>query len=451
MGRGRRVNRFLGAFRDHSTSKTKVLLETVGAREMLRVRRKFRIPAAITDGLFGLLLGNWVLYAGRYFAAAAHSLPGGFAGIGYDYNDVWGGLLRPNDVSSADPNGSGQFEDGFYSPLCPVTLSLADQMLFTVASVQGGHAKSNEIHLNSRSGVAIIAPSAKKENTGPLNDASRNPPTNPESSPKVNRSHPPRGMRRLAGAVLEAICESPLFGRRLSVRSKTQTADDILRLTQGLVSKEDKIDFLDVDCSEGDLFTELAGVTQWRLFGLQVDPVAVEDADSKGYQIFRGTLRQAPGIPELSRGVDLVYLGKRLQRFDEPRTSLRTLAVLLNPGGLLVLRTPSLDSEQRELFGPAWAHWQPGEHRFIYSRKSLKKLLEQAGFSLIKLQTVSDLESTALSLKHLNDRSWSNSQRANHPEMVGTMQAERIVRASHALWDKLGKGDVILAVFRRVS
>ncbi len=102
-GNGRRLNRFLGAFRDHSTSKTKQLLQTVGAREMLRVRRKFRISAAITDGLFGLLLGNWVQYAGRYFAAAAHSLPGGFAGLGYDYNEVWGGLLRPDDVSSTDP------------------------------------------------------------------------------------------------------------------------------------------------------------------------------------------------------------------------------------------------------------------------------------------------------------------------------------------------------------
>ena len=166
-GRGRRLNRFLGAFRDHSTSKTKQLLETVGAREMLRVRRKFGIRAAITDGFFGLLLGNWVQYAGRYFAAAAHSLPGGFAGIGYDYNDVWGGLLRPNDVSSADPDGSGQFEEGFYSPICPVTLSLADRAMFTVTSVQGGHVKSNVIYLSSKSGVAIIAPSAEKEDTGP--------------------------------------------------------------------------------------------------------------------------------------------------------------------------------------------------------------------------------------------------------------------------------------------
>jgi hypothetical protein len=108
---------------------------------MLRVRRKFRIRAAITDGLFGLVLGNWVEYAGRYFAAAAHSLPGGFSGLGYDYNDVWGGLLRPDDVSSADPDGLGEFEEGFYSPLCPVTLGLADRLLFTVTSVEAGHVK----------------------------------------------------------------------------------------------------------------------------------------------------------------------------------------------------------------------------------------------------------------------------------------------------------------------
>ena len=450
-GRGRRVNRFLGAFREHSTSKTKQLLETVGAREMLRVRRKFRIRAAITDGLFGLLLGNWVQYAGRYFAAAAHSLPGGFAGIGYDYNDVWGGILRPKDVSSADPDGLGQFEDEFYSPLCPVTLSLADRVLFSVTSVQGGYVKSKEIYLNSKSGVAIIAPSAEKEDTGPLNDSSRNPPTNSRSSTNANRPHPPHVVRGFATKVLEAACRLPLFARAINVSWENGTADRILRLTQGLVSKDDEIAFLDVCCSGGELLAALAAQTRWRLFGLEADSVAAAEALSKGYQIFEGTLGQAPGIPELLRGFDLVYLGNGLQRFDEPRVSLRTLAVLLNRGGFLVLSTPSLDSEQRELFGPAWAHWQPEEHRFIYSKKSLIKLLEQAGFSLTKLRTVSHLKSTELSLKRLDNHSASDVKCANHPKMPGTMHAERITRVSHLFWDKLGKGDEILAVFQRVS
>lgn len=449
-GRGRRLNRFLAAFRDHSGSKTKQLLETVGTQEMLRVRRKFRISVAITDGLFGLVLGNAVLYAGRYFAATDYTLPGGFAGVGYDYNDVWGGLLRPDDLASADPDGSGQFDDEFFSPLCPVTLSLADRVLFTVTSVQGGHVKSNKIYLNSKSGVAIIAPRAEQENTGQLIDVSRNPPTNSRSSANA-KEHLPRGVRGLAATALDAVCRLPLFARSINVPSEDRTADYILRLTRGFVSKDDKVVFLDVGCSRGELLGALAGPTRWTLFGLEADSAAAAQAVSKGYQVFEGTLAQAPGIPELLRGFDLIYLGNGLQRFGNPRLSLRTLAVLLNRGGFLVLSTPSLDSEQRELFGPAWAHWQPEEHRFIYSRKSLIKLLGQAGFSLMKLQTVSHLESTALSLKHLDDHSASDARYADHPKILGTEQAEGITRASRLLWDKIGRGDEIFAIFRRVS
>ena len=131
--------------------------------------------------------------------------------------------------------------------------------------------------------------------------------------------------------------------------------------------------------------------------------------------------------------------------------SLRTLAILLNPGGFLVLSTPNLDSEQRKMFGAAWAHWQPVEHRFIYSRKSLIKLLAQAGFFLSKLQTVSRLESTALSFNNSDDRYSSDAGCGNHTEMLKRTQAERISRVSLLFWDKVGKGDEILAVFRRVS
>ena len=173
---------------------------------MLRVRLKFRIRAAITDGIFGLLIGNWVQYAGRYFAAAAHSLPGGFGGLGYDYNDVWGGLLRPNDVSSADPDGSNQFEEGFYNPLCSVTFGLADRMLYRVTSVTAGRVKTSEIYLNSKSGVAIIAPSAEKEDTKPGSQVARKPSS--------------RGL-----LALKAFSRWPLVARRINVPTENRMAD----------------------------------------------------------------------------------------------------------------------------------------------------------------------------------------------------------------------------------
>ncbi len=153
---------------------------------------------------------------------------------------------------------------------------------------------------------------------------------------------------------------------------------------------------------DGDLLSELAGQTKWKLFSLEAGSATAGEL-SKGPQALEVNLRQAVGTPEMLRGFDFVYLGNGLQRFREPRVILRTLAILLNPGGFLFLSTPNLDSEQRKLFGPAWAHWQPDEHRFIYGRKSLIKLLAQAGFQLSKLQTVSHLESTALSFKNLGD------------------------------------------------
>ncbi len=108
LGRVRRVNRFLGAFRQHSESKTTQYLGIMGRREMLKVRRKFGIRRLPRDGYFGMLLSLWVNYAGRRYASGARTLPGTFAGLGYDYNDLWGGVLRgPESSWRASKTGLG--------------------------------------------------------------------------------------------------------------------------------------------------------------------------------------------------------------------------------------------------------------------------------------------------------------------------------------------------------
>ncbi len=450
-GHGRRLNRFLGAFRDHSASKTKQLLETVGAQEMLRVRRKYMIPAAITDGFFGLLLGNWVQYAGRYFAAAAHSLPGGLPGVGYDYNEVWGGLLRPGElqIEPVKPKTTSE-ENGSYIPLCPVTLGLADRLLFGTTSTRAGQVVTNNIYLNSKSRVAIIAPFA---DTNHLSLPSQSLSGQMTSRRKANGDiqDPPRKSPGRTSKVFEALSWLPLEARQSNVALEVRAADHILGLTRDLVSANSEVAFLDINCSKGELLDVLKSLTKWKLSGLEASSPAAEEARSKGYRVFNTTLQRAVDVPEIIKGFDLIYLGQGIQCFDEPRASLRTLAILLHLGGLLVLSTPNLDSEQQKLFGSAWAHWKPENNLFVYSRKSLIKLLEQAGFSLMKLQTISDLESTALSLKHLDDQSASNATCGNFPKIPETMNAEEITRVNHLFWDKLGKGDEILAVFRRVS
>jgi hypothetical protein len=191
--------------------------------------------------------------------------------------------------------------------------------------------------------------------------------------------------------------------------------------------------------------------TKWKLSGLEASSPAAAKALSKGHRVFQTTLRQAAGVTEILEGFDLIYLGRGLQCFEDPRASLRTIAILLKLGGFLVVRTPNLDSEQQKLFGSSWIHWRPEEHRFIYSRRSLSKLLQQTGFAATKIRTVSNLESTVLSLERLDEKSKSEAGNAKRPKTLGAIQAPRITRVSHLVWDKLGRGDEILAVFRRVS
>jgi glycosyltransferase involved in cell wall biosynthesis len=451
QGRGLRLNRFLGAFRDHSTSKTSQLLATIGAREMLRVRRKFIVRAALTDGFFGLLLGNWVRYVGRYFAAASRSLPGALPGIGYDYNEWWGGLLRPTTLSPEPVEVQRTFEeDGFYSPLCPVTLGLADRLLFRLTSRVADEV-TNDVFYNSKSRVAIIAPSVKTKDVSHVGDSSLGDQLLAASAVKADRADLARVASRMVSTIFESFSRLPLNAWRVNAGKEGDTADQILALIRGLVSENDEIAFLDTSYCRGDLLDALKMRTKWNLHGLEAGDSAAVEANSKGHHLFKATLQEAPGIPELIKRFDLIYLAQGIQCFHEPRAILRTVAILLKIGGFLVVRTPNLDSEQQRLFGPAWTHWRPGKHRFIYSGKSLREFLEQTGFSLKKIETVSRLEWTALSLRNFNDRSPSGARNADHPTMPGTTEAEKIVRVSQLFWDKLGKGDEIFAVFQRVS
>jgi hypothetical protein len=59
----------------------------------------------------------------------------------------------------------------------------------------------------------------------------------------------------------------------------------------------------------------------------------------------------------MSNGFDLIHLGRKVQCFEEPRVTLRILELSLTVGGFLFLTTPNLESEQRRLFGSAWAYW----------------------------------------------------------------------------------------------
>ena len=88
-----RVNRFLGVFREHEAAKTSQLLNTVGAAEVAKTREKYDIRLNQWAPFISARFYYAALRNGEAFACHRKQLPGCLPGVGYDYNDVWGGLL----------------------------------------------------------------------------------------------------------------------------------------------------------------------------------------------------------------------------------------------------------------------------------------------------------------------------------------------------------------------
>lgn len=92
QGRMARVNRFLGAFREHPLSKT---TQQEGPHpEVGRVQEAHGIRIFDWHRLPQLAQYELLDVRSRKFAAEGKLLPGALPGIGYDYNLVWGGRLN---------------------------------------------------------------------------------------------------------------------------------------------------------------------------------------------------------------------------------------------------------------------------------------------------------------------------------------------------------------------
>jgi glycosyltransferase involved in cell wall biosynthesis len=90
-GRVRRVSRFLGAFRVHGDSKTETQWFSVGRGEVARVRAQYGIRCA--SDLLGSALSHAVQLRSAWFVYRGGTRPGLPPGVGYNLDEMWGGLL----------------------------------------------------------------------------------------------------------------------------------------------------------------------------------------------------------------------------------------------------------------------------------------------------------------------------------------------------------------------
>jgi 2-polyprenyl-3-methyl-5-hydroxy-6-metoxy-1,4-benzoquinol methylase len=142
--------------------------------------------------------------------------------------------------------------------------------------------------------------------------------------------------------------------------------------------------FLDIGCGDGRFLKlmERKGVPRKSNYGLELDAGVVEQLAKEGYPVFCERVEDCQAIPENS--IDLITMFHVIEHVNAPDLVVRQIAKWLSPKGVLALETPNLDSIDARMFKRTyWGGYHIPRHWHLFTQKTLAKLLESSGLTVL--------------------------------------------------------------------
>lgn len=149
---------------------------------------------------------------------------------------------------------------------------------------------------------------------------------------------------------------------------------------------------VDLGCWVGFLPAE-ANARGWDAVGVEPSQWAAERARSRGVEIVEEAAL-APG------SFAAVTLGDVIEHIPDPGATLDRVARLLAPGGVVWMATPDAGSRLARMLGPRWWSVIP-THVHLFTRRSMRTLLERHGFELLAMGSSPKTFSIAYYLERL--------------------------------------------------
>jgi len=154
-------------------------------------------------------------------------------------------------------------------------------------------------------------------------------------------------------------------------------------ITASFSSYRDNNRLLDIGCGAGNLL-QAARKNGWNAQGLDVSAGAVKHVRDLGFEVFEGELQDA-AFP--SEHFDVVTAAELLEHLIDPQPLLQEVARILRPGGLFWTTTPHARGLSGRVLGVKWRCVWPPEHLQLFSIRGLTKLLRDAGFRQLRINT----------------------------------------------------------------
>ena len=197
---------------------------------------------------------------------------------------------------------------------------------------------------------------------------------------------------------------------------------------------------VDIGCGNGHLLDRMARLGYTRLLG--VDPFIEADLRTPaGVEVHKGTMAEVEGQ------FDVVMFNHSLEHVPEPEADLALAVSRLVPGGLCLVRLPTVDSEGWNSHGVHWSSLDPPRHLVLPSRKGLIDLAARVG--LEHVETIDDSHGAQYASSELYSRGISAVDPEAATAFTEAEQAKFQALAEES--NRLGRGDQAMFVFRATA
>ncbi len=122
-----------------------------------------------------------------------------------------------------------------------------------------------------------------------------------------------------------------------------------------------------------------------RAKGVEADRNILRVAERHGLDVDVGLFDASNYEPA---SFDVVTLDQVIEHVASPSALLAGIRQVLRPGGTLIVSTPNPEGWGAALFGRRWIHWHAPYHLQFFSRGSMSRLAEQAGFRIDRSATI---------------------------------------------------------------